>query len=73
MITASAPVAPEIIPGLPPSIAVIRQMIKAAYNPMMGVTPAIIAKATASGTSASATVKPDRTSSFACIRLPNFR
>ena len=65
MITASAPVAPEIIPGLPPIMAVIKQTMNAAYRPMMGVTPAIIAKATASGTSAKATVKPDNKSSLA--------
>ena len=60
--TANAPVAPEIIPGLPPKIAVTNPTIKAAYNPESGVTPATNAKAIASGTSAIATVNPDRIS-----------
>ena len=60
--TANAPVAPEIIPGLPPKIAVIKPTIKAAYKPTKGSTPATKAKATASGTSAKATVIPERTS-----------
>ena len=60
--TATAPVAPEIIPGLPPSIAVTNPMTKAAYSPVKGDRPASNAKATASGTSASATVSPERIS-----------
>ena len=69
--TAIAPVAPEIIPGLPPRIAVIKPMIKAVYKPTNGLTPAINEKATASGTKAKATVKPDNTSSFrfTCVGL----
>ena len=62
--TASAPVAPEIIPGLPPNTAVINPTIKAAYNPDNGATPATNAKAIASGTNASATVKPDKISTL---------
>ena len=62
MTTASAPVAPEIIPGLPPKIAVINPIINAAYKPTSGSTPATKAKATASGTSARATVIPERIS-----------
>ena len=62
--TAIAPVAPEIIPGRPPKIAVINPTIKAAYKPTNGSTPATKAKATASGTSANATVRPDNTSFF---------
>ena len=60
--TATAPVAPEIIPGRPPVIEVTKPIVKAAYRPTNGLTPAIIAKATASGTSARATVKPDKIS-----------
>ena len=37
-------------------------MTTAAYNPVSGESPAISAKATASGTSASATVNPDKIS-----------
>jgi hypothetical protein len=43
-------------------IAVINPTIKAAYNPERGVTPATKAKAIASGTKASATVRPARIS-----------
>jgi hypothetical protein len=59
MTTANAPVAPEIIPGLPPITAVINPTIKAAYNPDKGVTPATKANAIASGTRAKATVRPE--------------
>jgi len=59
---ATAPVAPEIMPGLPPKIEVTNPITKAAYNPVNGSKPAIIAKATASGTNAKATVNPDKTS-----------
>ncbi len=61
-ITATAPVAPDIIPGRPPKIAVTSAKIKAAYNPVSGENPGISAKAIASGTKASATVKPDKIS-----------
>ena len=57
-----APVAPEIIPGLPPNMEVINPIVNAAYNPVNGDNPAINEKATASGTSASATVSPDKIS-----------
>ena len=60
--TAIAPVAPEIIPGRPPTIAVIKPRKNAEYKPMTGSTPATKANAIASGTSARATVNPDRTS-----------
>ena len=60
--TAIAPVAPEIIPGLPLNIAVMMPTINAACNPTIGSTPATKAKATASGTRASATVNPERMS-----------
>ena len=62
MTTAKAPVAPEIIPGRPPKTDVINPIIKAAYKPTKGGTPATKAKATASGTSARATVTPDNRS-----------
>ena len=62
--TAKAPVAPDIIPGLPPNTAVINPTIKAAYNPDNGATPATNAKAIASGTNAKATVNPDKISTL---------
>ena len=52
------------MPGLPPKIEVIKPIIKAPYNPTIGEIPATNAKATASGTSARATVSPERISSF---------
>ena len=58
MTTASAPVAPDIIPGLPPNKDVIKQTIIAAYKPVSGETCAINANAIASGTMAKATVSP---------------
>lgn len=61
-ITATAPVAPEIIPGRPPNIDVIKARTKAAYNPVNGENPGIKAKAIASGTKAKATVNPERIS-----------
>ena len=65
--TAIAPVAPEIIPGRPPNKAVISPIKNAEYKPMIGDTPATKAKAIASGTSAKATVIPERTSSLAVV------
>ncbi len=62
--TASAPVAPEIIPGRPPIREVMSPTMQAAYKPTNGCTPAISAKATASGTRARATVRPDNNSFF---------
>ena len=59
---AIAPVASEIIPGLPPNIAVTIPIINAAYSPVNGDNLAISAKETASGINAMTTVKPDRTS-----------
>lgn len=64
---ARAPVAHDIIPGLPQKIAVISHTINAACRPTIGSTPATNEKAIASGTSASATVKPERTSVFSCF------
>ena len=60
--TATAPVAPEIIPGRPPNIEVTNPITNAAYKPTSGDKPAIKAKATASGIKAIATVSPDKTS-----------
>ena len=60
--TATAPVAPDIIPGRPPKIDVTKPIINAAYNPVRGDKPAMSANATASGIKAMATVKPERIS-----------
>ena len=65
-----APVAPEIIPGLPPKSAVTIPIINAPYKPTNGSIPATKAKATASGTSARATVNPERISFFGfCVKF----
>ena len=58
-ITATAPVAPDIMPGLPPKMEVTNANIKAAYKPVSGEKPGIKAKAIASGTRANATVNPE--------------
>jgi hypothetical protein len=55
---AIAPVAADIIPGRPPTKAVITAMQNEAYNPTFGSTPAMMEKAMASGISASATTVP---------------
>src|SRR5690606_41240773 len=60
--TTTAPVASDIMPGLPPKMDVTKPMTKAAYNPTNGDRPAIKAKAMASGTKAMATVSPERIS-----------
>lgn len=60
--TATAPVAPEIIPGRPPKMEVTIPIMNAAYNPVNGDSPAMSAKAIASGTKANATVNPERIS-----------
>ena len=60
--TARAPVAPEIMPGLPPATEAINPTKNAAYKPTKGSTPATNANATASGTNAKATVRPERIS-----------
>lgn len=72
IMTASAPVAPEIIPGLPPNNAVIKPTINAAYNPTKGCTPATKAKAIASGIRAKATVNQERMSDFICPLIKRF-
>src|SRR5699024_11392209 len=57
-----APVAPEIIPGRPPTKALTVAIQNAAYSPTLGSTPAIIENANASGIRASATTIPASTS-----------
>ncbi len=52
------------MPGRPPRTAEKSPIKNAEYNPINGETPATNANAIASGTSARATVKPERTSSF---------
>ena len=47
-----APVAAEIMPGRPPTNAIMVAILKEAYKPTLGSTPAIIEKAMASGMSA---------------------
>jgi len=64
---ASAPVAPDIIPGLPQNTAVIIPTINAACNPIIGLISATNENAIASGTSANATVKPDNISVLSCF------
>ena len=59
---ATAPVAPDIIPGLPPKMEVTIPIMNAAYKPVNGDSPAMSAKAIASGTKAKATVNPERIS-----------
>ncbi len=53
-----APVAAEIIPGRPPAKAITTAMLKEAYRPIFGSTPAMMEKAMASGISARATTRP---------------
>ena len=62
MTTATAPVAPLIMPGRPPSTLATSPTMNAAYKPVKGLSPAMSAKATASGIRAMATVKPLRIS-----------
>ena len=57
-----APVAAEIIPGLPPTKAIITAIQNEEYKPTLGSTPAIIEKAMASGIRANATTIPASTS-----------
>ena len=61
---AIAPVAPQIIPGRPPNAAVMKPTNTADQSPTIGLTPAMNEKAIASGTRRSATVTPERISSF---------
>ncbi len=60
--SAIAPVAAEIIAGRPPAKAITTAMENEAYRPTLGSTPAMIENAIASGISASATTRPERTS-----------
>ncbi|MNP61810.1 hypothetical protein D3C76_1570330 [compost metagenome] len=57
-----APVAAEIMPGLPPAIEITIAIVIEAYNPTIGSTPAMMENAMASGINASATVMPASTS-----------
>ena len=64
-ITATAPAAPEINPGLPPKIAVIKPIINAPESAINGSICATKANATTSGIIAKETVIPANTSSLA--------
>ncbi|MNI45218.1 hypothetical protein D3C73_996370 [compost metagenome] len=57
-----APVAADIMAGLPPTKDIITAIQKEAYKPTIGSTPAIMEKAIASGINAKATVTPERMS-----------
>ena len=59
--TAQAPDAPVTTPPRPPKAAAKKPMTTAVHRPTMGDTPATKAKATASGTIARETVKPEST------------
>jgi len=65
--TASAPVAPEIMPGRPPKTAVMMPTMKAAERPTRGSTCATNEKATAHGNSARATVRPESNSTLTVL------
>ncbi len=65
MTTATEPVAPEIMPGLPPTRLVTSQIANANPMPTSGLMWASSAKATTSGTRASAVVRPASISSLA--------
>ncbi len=57
-----APAPPETIPGRPPKMAVTNPIIKAAYNPVKGESPARMANERDSGIMVIATVNPARSS-----------
>ena len=63
-ITATAPAAPEISPGLPPKIADITPTTNAPNNATIGLICATKAKATTSGIIAKETVIPAKVSSL---------
>ena len=56
--SAIAPVAAESIAGRPPAMAIVTAIVKEAYRPTFGSTPAINENEIASGMSASATTSP---------------
>ncbi len=56
--TMVAPAPPETIPGRPPKMAVTSPIIKAAYNPVKGESPARMANERDSGYHVIATVSP---------------
>ncbi|MNY19724.1 hypothetical protein D3C86_1531700 [compost metagenome] len=62
--TTVAPAPPDIIPGLPPKIAVTKPIIKAAYKPVKGDSPASMAKDNDSGIIVIATVNPAKISTL---------
>src|SRR5690554_998213 len=66
-ITATAPAAPEINPGLPPKIAATKPTIKAPVSAISGSICATKAKATTSGIIANDTVTPLRISFFGLV------
>src|SRR5699024_2039325 len=60
--SATAPVAAEIIAGLPPKNAMETAIVNDANKPTRGSTPAMMENEIASGINASATTSPPRTS-----------
>src|SRR3546814_17071149 len=60
--TATAAVAADIMPGLPPTKEMITAMENDAYSPTLGSTPAMMEKPMASGIRARATRMPARIS-----------
>jgi len=62
MTSAIAPVAAVIMAGRPPTKAIVTAMMNDENSPTFGSTPAMIENEIASGTSASATTRPARTS-----------
>ena len=69
--TATAAVAAEIMPGLPPISAIVIAIATDANRPTRGSTPAMIEKPIASGISASATTIPAITSRRAAAASVN--
>ena len=62
MTSAMAPVAAEIMAGLPPRNEIETAIVNDAKSPTLGSTPAMIENEMASGISARATTRPARTS-----------
>lgn len=62
MTSATAPVAAEIIAGLPPTKEMTTAMVNEANRPTAGSTPAMIENEIASGISARPTTRPARAS-----------
>jgi hypothetical protein len=72
-VTTVAPAPPDIMPGLPPKIAVTKPMINAAYSPVKGERPASIANDKDSGIIVIATVNPAKTSTLKLILPCGFK